>query len=137
MPKSAAASRYRRRNLWHGRHLSRHRYGKGWLWDNKVSARTTLTTIDEQAPARVGVRDLAVLKGDTIDYLEHVTAQGEQALDPVMTVDTGDIDLKTPGSYSVVYTIVDFAGNQSSQPATVTVLGAARTVIRRCCSVRW
>lgn len=77
---------------------------------------------DRTAPQILGVRDLVVYEGDAISYLSGVTAEDDWDFAPAVTVDSSQVDLATPGTYEVVYSATDAAGNSNCTAATVTVL---------------
>lgn len=77
---------------------------------------------DRDAPVLSGVHDITVYQGNTVSYLNGVTAADEVDPDPAVTVDSGAVDLSQPGTYQVVYTAVDASGNMSQATAMVTVL---------------
>lgn len=80
------------------------------------------TSKDNTAPQIMGVGDFTVYEGDAISYLTGVTATDDEGPAPTITVDSGKVDLSKAGSYEVVYTAADAAGNVSRATATVTVL---------------
>ncbi|MBQ7801038.1 MAG: transglutaminase domain-containing protein [Oscillospiraceae bacterium] len=80
------------------------------------------TDTDRIAPSITGVRDLTVYAGDTVSYLKDIIITDNRDLDPRVTVDTSQVDLSAPGTYEVVYTATDAAGNSSRAAALVTVL---------------
>ncbi len=77
--------------------------------------------IDEEAPVISGVEDIIVFTGDTVAYRSGVTVTDNLDADITFTVDSSAVDLTTPGEYSVIYSAVDFFGNETSVTATVTV----------------
>lgn len=75
-----------------------------------------------ESPVLTGVRDLTVYQGDTIRYLDGVAAADARDPAPVITVDSGPVDLSTPGTYSITYTATNAGGKTAQAKATVTVL---------------
>lgn len=80
------------------------------------------TQQDNQSPSLWGVRNRQLYVGDSLAYLEGVSAVDAIDPEPVITVDNSRVDLSTPGTYSVIYTATDASGNQCSEEASVTVL---------------
>lgn len=77
---------------------------------------------DTTPPTITGVKDITIYEGSTILYREGVQVSDDGDVAPALTIDTSRVDAATPGTYEVIYTATDFAGNETSQSATVTVL---------------
>lgn len=77
---------------------------------------------DTTPPVITGVKDITVYEGSTILYREGVLVSDDGEVEPALTIDTSRVDAATPGTYEVIYTATDFAGNETSLSATVTVL---------------
>lgn len=77
---------------------------------------------DTVAPRIYGVQDLILYEGDTASYLSGIWAADDCDPAPTVTVDSSCVDLSKAGSYDVVYTATDSAGNSASTRAVVTVL---------------
>lgn len=77
---------------------------------------------DSQAPKIEGIHDFEVYAGDTVSYLKGLTATDDRDPKPVITVDSSRVDLSCPGSYDVIYTVTDAAGNQNLYAARVRVM---------------
>lgn len=77
---------------------------------------------DNQPPRIYGVQDLTIYAGDTVSYLSGVTAEDDLDPAPELNVDSREVDLSEPGTYTVTYTASDDAGNLFSNSATITVL---------------
>ena len=77
---------------------------------------------DTTPPVITGVKDITVYEGSTILYREGVQVSDDAEVEPVLTIDSSRVDAATPGTYEVIYTATDFAGNETSLSATVTVL---------------
>ena len=80
------------------------------------------TSSDRVAPILSGVHDFTIYQGDTISYLNGITATDEEDANPTITIDNSDVDLSQPGEYQVIYTATDTSGNISQATAIVTVL---------------
>ncbi len=76
---------------------------------------------DTAAPVITGVTDREITVGDTISYKKDVTVTDDTDPAPKLDVDASQVDLNTPGTYTVTYTATDAAGNQATATATVTV----------------
>ncbi len=89
---------------------------------NRTELTATLTVIgDDTAPEITGVKDIEVYQGDTVSYRNGITVSDNMDEAAALTIDSSQVDLSTPGTYQVVYTAVDFCGNETSVTATVTV----------------
>ena len=85
-----------------------------------LTARLTLQT-DGEAPVITGALDQTVTAGDSISYRAGVTAADNRDGEVEVQVDASQVDLDTPGVYTVVYTAEDQAGNRAWETALVTV----------------
>lgn len=80
---------------------------------------------DKDAPVLYGVHDLTVYAGENLSYLSDVSVLDACDSSPTVTVDSSAVDLKTPGTYKVIYTARDSSGNACQTAAAVTVLEKA------------
>lgn len=80
------------------------------------------TGADRQAPVLSGIHDFTIYQGDTISYMNGITATDETDANPSITVDTSSVDLSRPGEYQVIYTATDASGNTTQEKAVVTVM---------------
>lgn len=87
-----------------------------------VAAAATTIQRDTEAPVISVEAELVTYAGDSISYRSAVTVTDDTDTAPVLEVDSSAVDLSTAGTYEVVYTARDAAGNRSSAAATVTVL---------------
>lgn len=70
-------------------------------------------TKDSEAPVIEGTKNLEAFVGDAIRYREEVTVTDDIDPNPVLEIDTSNVDLKTAGTYDVIYRAKDFSGNVS------------------------
>ena len=77
---------------------------------------------DAIPPVIQGVRDFTVYAGETVSCRSGVTVTDDCDLNPVLEVDTSELNLDVPGCYEIIYTATDSAGNVSRVAALVTVL---------------
>ena len=77
--------------------------------------------VDNGEPKLSGVKALFTYIGTEPDYLEGVTAMDDQDLALDILVDKSQVDLNTVGTYDIVYSVTDAAGNTTTGPSTVTV----------------
>ena len=77
--------------------------------------------VDNGQPQLTGVKAIFTYIGIEPDYLEGVTAMDDQDLDLQIQVDTSAVDLTAVGTYDIVYSVTDAAGNTTTAPSTVTV----------------
>lgn len=78
--------------------------------------------IDREAPVIQGVADKILYQGDTISYMSGVTVTDNMDTDPILDVNRDEVDLATPGEYTVIYTATDDFGNEATATMKVTVL---------------
>ncbi len=76
---------------------------------------------DVTAPVLGGVQNQTVEVGSNISYKRNVTYIDDSG-ECDLIIDTSGVDLNTVGTYEVVYTAVDGAGNSTSQTIVVTVI---------------
>lgn len=86
----------------------------------ELSAKLTVKK-DATAPTISGVKDLDVFLGESVAYREGVTVTDDRDATVALQIDNTGVDLTQPGTYTVVYSATDAAGNRAEVPATVTV----------------
>ncbi len=77
---------------------------------------------DTTAPVITGVQDLTVYVDGTVFYRSGITVTDDRDPAPVLTVDSSNVNLSSPGTYEITYAASDASGNMSRVTATVTVL---------------
>ena len=89
---------------------------------NETRLTATLTIwADTEPPVISGVSDQTVTEGDSISYKSGVTVTDNRDTDVEIQVDASAVDLEKAGTYEVVYTAVDRAGNTATETAEITV----------------
>jgi len=89
---------------------------------NQTLQETKLIQVpDEDAPIFLSGDDFTVYIGDTIAYKSKVTYTDNCEVDLNLSVDATAVDIKTEGTYPVIYTATDAAGNSSTKTLNVTV----------------
>jgi len=89
---------------------------------NTLELTAVLTMIfDLEPPVIEGVEDYLVYEGGTVAYRAGITVTDNKDENPQLSIDNSAVDLSTPGSYTVIFTATDYAGNTSSTSATVNV----------------
>lgn len=76
---------------------------------------------DVTAPVIEGVRNLTVEQGKSVSYKKGVSVTDDLDSEVALEVDASQVDLNTPGVYTVFYRAADQAGNQAEATCTVTV----------------
>ena len=71
-------------------------------------------TRDSAPPEITGALDIEAYIGDTVSYRQDITVTDDYDEDPVLEIDTSNVDLDEPGKYDVIYKAKDFSGNESS-----------------------
>ncbi len=79
---------------------------------------------DGAAPVISGAQDLTAVAGGTISYRSGVSARDEEDGPLRFAVDTRDVNLAVPGTYTAVYRAKDSDGNTAEVSVTVTVTEA-------------
>ena len=79
---------------------------------------------DTLPPQIMGVNRLAVFVGSTVSYRSGILVTDDLDPAPRLSVDSSRVDLTTPGTYPVVYTATDRAGNSASLETTITITQA-------------
>ena len=77
--------------------------------------------VDNGAPQLTGVEALFTYIGTEPDYLANVTAMDDRDMALEIVVDKSKVDLSAIGTYDVVYSVTDAAGNTTTAPTTLTV----------------
>ena len=78
-------------------------------------------TYDGIAPQIYGAKDLSLFIGDPVSYRDGVTVADNLDPAPTLDIDSSQVRLKKEGTYPVVYTATDFAGNSSSVTINITL----------------
>lgn len=86
----------------------------------QLHAKLTVT-IDNDAPVIKGVSNIVAYTGDAVAYRSGITLSDNVDPAPTLRVDSSKVDLSKAGTYPVVYTATDAAGNSTSITAQVTV----------------
>lgn len=90
---------------------------------NETKITATLKVVgDTTAPQITGVKNIVTYAGDAVAYRNGITATDDIDTNPKLDIDSSAVDLSTPGTYTVIYTATDAAGNTTRQEATVEVL---------------
>ena len=89
---------------------------------NAAEVMATLTVLqDTGKPVISGVVDLAVFVGDTVSYRTGVTVTDDHDANVVLEIDNSAVVLTAAGTYEVVYSATDKAGNRTEATAKVVV----------------
>lgn len=84
---------------------------------------------DTCPPEIRGVKDILVYAGETVAYRSGIAVTDDRDPEPTLEADASQVDLSTPGSYTVTYLAEDASGNRSSDAAVVTVLPAQENFV--------
>ncbi len=88
----------------------------------EVSAKLTVI-LDDQPPVILGVqKEITVYQGDTVSYRAGVTVTDNTDENPELSIDSSQVDLSTPGEYTVVYIATDQYNNLAVEESKITVL---------------
>lgn len=75
---------------------------------------------DTEAPVII-TENIDVTQGRAVSYKSHIRVTDNLDPNPTIQVDNSSVDLTTPGTYSVTYTVTDWAGNVATSTVTLTV----------------
>ena len=84
---------------------------------------------DTTAPTILGVNKLSVFVGSTVAYRSGILVTDDVDPNPKLTVDSSFVNLSAPGTYQLVYSATDSAGNTSKVQTTVTVVEAPESYV--------
>lgn len=76
---------------------------------------------DLTPPVISGVKDIYVLEGETIAYLDGVRAEDDRDGEVAVTVEKASVNTRAAGIYPITYLATDSAGNLAKVTAVVTV----------------
>ena len=83
----------------------------------------------ENGPQFSGLEELHIQVGGTISYKTGVSATDAQDGELKYTVDPGDVDNKTVGTYTAYYTATDSDGNKLTVPRTIVIQDEAEAAV--------
>lgn len=94
------------------------------LGGNTSNCEVDVTVIDPDiTPPKIsGIKNISITVGDKFDPLKGVTVTDDYDHNPKLTVDDSDLNTKTAGKYTVIYTATDKSGNKTSAKRTVNVV---------------
>lgn len=96
------------------------------LFDNETRMNITVRVIepDVTPPVINGARDTMIRVGDAFSAESDVTVKDDQDDSPTLTIDASDLDVSKAGTYTVIYTATDKAGNTATVKRKITVKDA-------------
>ena len=77
--------------------------------------------VDDEPPVIEGVTDKTVHIGESVSYRQGVTVTDNRDADVQLEIDSSEVNLRSEGIYTVIYSAVDQAGNRAVQEARITV----------------
>ena len=91
--------------------------------NNQTEKEATIKIVkDEEKPTLTGLKDLTVEVGHKINYLSGIKAKDNRDPEPKIEVNSKQVNLSKVGTYDVIYTVTDEAGNQNKYTKKVTVV---------------
>ena len=97
---------------------------------NSAQVKAVLEVVpSENGPQFTGLDELHVQIGNTISYKSGVSATDAQDGKLTFTVDPGNVDNKTLGTYTAYYTATDSDGNTLTVPRTIVVQDKAEIAV--------
>ena len=89
---------------------------------NQTELTSTLTVKeDTEPPVIIGVRDKTCYIGEALSYRKGISVKDNKDEKVDLKIDSSSVNLKKEGSYPVIYTATDKAGNVATKEATITV----------------
>ena len=89
---------------------------------NQKEVKAKLTVVsDSEPPVIEGVKDITAYIGETVSYKKDVTVTDNMDQNPTLDIDNSKVNLNKAGTYEVVYTATDSAGNTSKETLNATV----------------
>lgn len=93
---------------------------------NYIDGTALLTVLEDTEPPVIeGVRNLAGRKGGKVDYSAGVSVRDNHDAEVSLSVDSSRVNIDAEGSYPVVYSAVDLAGNRTELSAMVKIIDDA------------
>lgn len=93
------------------------------IYGNTTEQPVTLTVkADTEPPQIMGTRDKTVYIGDGVAYRKGVYVVDNKDKDLKVEVDSSNVNLKKEGTYNVIYTAEDLAGNKTTVTNIITVI---------------
>jgi len=92
---------------------------------NKTEADTVLNLVQEydiEPPVIEGQLDKTVYAGTSVSFKTDVVVTDNVDTDIEVQVDSSNVDIDTPGEYTVIYTATDSMGNMDLKEGTITVI---------------
>lgn len=77
---------------------------------------------DDQAPKISELPVITIVKGNTIDYNQGVTISDNRDPNPVLDIDSSQVDINKVGTYIAVYTVSDRSGNKIEKKRKIKVV---------------
>lgn len=87
----------------------------------KKTAHYTVLEPDTTPPIINGTKDLTTSLNVEPNYLENITVSDDRDANPQITVNTDEVNLQKPGTYTIIYTAIDQSGNKTTKTQHVTV----------------
>lgn len=82
-----------------------------------------VTVIDDfDAPLIYGIKPITVYQDDKVKYRDGLRVEDNMDPNPTLSIDTSEVDISTPGVYTVSYTATDATGNTRTSTTKITVL---------------
>lgn len=88
--------------------------------DDSLSQTDTKQNTDTEPPV-VSASDFEITLGDSVSYKSHIAVSDNEDEAPQIDIDTSNVDLDKPGTYTVIYTVTDRAGNSTVVNISLTV----------------
>ncbi len=96
--------------------------------DGPETTVTSSNAVLSAAPEIYGVIPIAIYEGSSVAYKDGVYVVDDNDDEPTLEIENDDVDLTTPGTYTVTYVATDKDGNVTRESTTLTVLEGTETV---------
>lgn len=89
---------------------------------NITDASAKLTVLQDVTPPVIsGVKELTIKVGESVSYKKGITVTDDFDTSVSIQVDNSEVDLSTPGEYTVIYSATDKAGNTTTVSTVLRV----------------
>lgn len=93
----------------------------------KQNAKLTLAE-DNEAPVIEFIKDATLFIGDSVSYKSYVKVTDNCQDEPVLSIDSANVNTSQTGTYTVTYTATDCSGNSTSQTMDLIVRERAYSI---------
>lgn len=86
-----------------------------------TTAPPTTTAPADTTPPLVSGNDFEITQGESVSYKKQISISDDYDDSPTIEIDNSAVDIDKPGTYPVIYTVTDSAGNSTELTLNLTV----------------